>query len=82
MHPLTLQYTPGVLASNFTRGVIICGGNCGGIGLQYDLDGPNLRYAWFVVPKPGEPNVWNVRWTPDSYVYQLPANALNVYVFA
>ncbi|KAI5816851.1 hypothetical protein BZA77DRAFT_311165 [Pyronema omphalodes] len=55
----------GVMWDKFAISTISCGGNCGGLGVYYDLDRMNRQWLAFRDPKC--PNSWRMRyWTGDN----------------
>ncbi|KAF8419479.1 hypothetical protein EV426DRAFT_644900 [Tirmania nivea] len=61
--------TAGVLWSNFRSVGRVCGGNCGGLTLNYEIGGDRRYGVWYIFPKKKgaggkkiDMHVWYLRW--------------------
>ena len=80
---------PGVLWSNFTSAGRGCGGNCGGVTLDYDIGGDRGYGEWYIYPKGkggrSARREWYLRWIGVKYLWNqtvvLPDGAYYVYLW-
>jgi len=86
MYNEDIPQVAGVLHKTFNTVGRNCGGNCGGLSLDYDR-GIGLKGEWYIIhvecPSGSDRSIWALRWiaVQDNFFPVYPAGAIPVYLW-